>query len=184
MTYTVTLSQLRKADGFRDLAKIRRPLEVRFWEKVAQTDDADSCWEWVGSRDKNGYGRFGVGSPIRTRFAHRVSYEIHYGAIADGLYVCHACDNPSCVRPAHLFAGAPIVNTRDMITKGRQRHPGRKGVLAPKAKLSDDAVREARRRFALDSSYGQSSALARDFGISPAAMSALLLRRSWSHVED
>lgn len=33
--------------------------------------------------------------------------------------VCHACDVPCCVRPAHLFVGTAVDNRQDAIRKGR-----------------------------------------------------------------
>lgn len=90
---------------------------TRFWRHVEKTD---GCWLWVGGRANGGYGRFGA-LPDRIVYAHRFSYELHKGPIPDGMFVCHSCDNPSCVRPDHLFAGHNVDNVRDMVAKGRLR---------------------------------------------------------------
>lgn len=71
------------------------------------------CWEWAGYRDMYGYGRY------RRKQAHRVAYERVNGGITPGLFVCHSCDNPPCVNPAHLWLGSQRDNMRDAISKGR-----------------------------------------------------------------
>ena len=103
-----------------------RPLDERFWEKVNRRGPGD-CWEWLGGRSPAGYGRFTVGSHTdnsrRRVIASRLSYELSFGAIPDGYLVCHTCDNPPCVNPAHLFLGDHKDNMQDALAKGRLRQP-------------------------------------------------------------
>ena len=92
----------------------------RFWSLVATGDE---CWEWLGSVGHHNYGRFwNDGKEIK---AHRFSWQLHNGAIPEGLWVLHRCDNPRCVRPDHLWLGTVLENTRDMLAKGRERPPYR-----------------------------------------------------------
>ncbi|MGO4763838.1 HNH endonuclease signature motif containing protein [Cupriavidus campinensis] len=81
----------------------------------------NGCWEWVGSKDRKGYGRMWVRGRGNTP-AHRASYEIHKGPIPDGFCVLHACDNPQCVNPDHLSLGSLADNNADMRRKGRHAH--------------------------------------------------------------
>ena len=85
----------------------------RFWNKVDKTND---CWLWTGYQNKKGYGMFRVGDTMM--LTHRYSAQAA-GMIIDNMLVCHHCDNPSCVRPDHLFLGNHIDNMRDKVSKGR-----------------------------------------------------------------
>lgn len=99
---------------------ISSALLKRFWAKIQKTDE---CWIWVGARKrKDGHGVFYVGggntAPVFEN-AHRTSWMIHNGPIPDGMYVCHRCDYPPCVNPAHLFLGTQGENMRDASDKRR-----------------------------------------------------------------
>ena len=89
----------------------------RFWAKVER---GSSCWLWQG-RLRHGYGA--VWDVSGTAGAHRVAWILTHGPIPPGLCVCHRCDNPACVNPAHLFLGTHRDNVRDMVRKGRAVNP-------------------------------------------------------------
>jgi len=97
---------------------ITKKMLKRFWSKVEMTD---GCWTWKAFKNKQGYGRFGIAAGQCVN-AHRVSYTIKNGPIPQDLFICHTCDNPSCVNPNHLFAGSRQDNIDDMMIKKRSRH--------------------------------------------------------------
>lgn len=148
----------------------------RFWSHVDKSGD---CWLWTAYRSKRGYGQFGYFDKVLK--AHRVSYEIAFGKIPDGKEICHTCDNPSCVRPSHLFAGTHSENIRDSVNKGRgylQKHPeDRQGERHPLAKLTEEHVNDIR------NSKGKSqSQLAKQYGVCRWTIRRILSRISWKNI--
>lgn len=92
-------------------------VKQRFWAKVNVGADTE-CWPWTAYRGLAGYGQFAF-HRRRLEQAHRVAWQLTYGPIPPGLFICHRCDNPPCVNPRHLFLGTRTDNVRDMWSKGR-----------------------------------------------------------------
>lgn len=136
------------------------------------------CWEWNGSK-RRGYGRTTAGSRTdgtrRTVSAHRLSYELHNGAIPDGYEVCHKCDNPSCINPDHLFVGTRQDNIDDRERKGR--NVVFVGEEQPRTKLTKKAVKDARWERAYKGTSFQ--ALANKYGVSKKTMQNAINGVTW-----
>lgn len=147
--------------------------EERFWAKVQKSD---GCWEWQGAKttpQRGGfrYGKLRSGSrgASRVELAHRVSWELSNGSpVPPGSFICHHCDNSGCVRPDHLFVGAPADNTADRDRKLRQHR-----------KLDPAKVQAIRLAVAVG---GRQAAIAEAFGVSQSVVHNIAHRRTWKHV--
>ena len=108
-----------------------------FMEKVYHSKGG--CWIWKAAKDKDKYGLHSFRGNKNSR-AHRVSYTLYIGEIPRGKQVLHRCDNPSCVKPEHLFLGTPKDNMLDKVSKGRAK--GAEGVDHWSSKLNPSKVSE------------------------------------------
>lgn len=120
-----------------------------FWSRVR--GEPGECWPWIETDD---HRNVSVGN--RMVGAHVYAWTLTHGD-PDGRFVCHRCDNPPCCNPDHLFLGTPAENSADMARKGRAARN------APGAKLTDEQVREIRRRYA--AGEGSTHVLAPQYGV-------------------
>jgi len=146
----------------------QRSLEERLFEKVEKTD---TCWLWMGTKVRRGYGWLWVDAARGRGTAHRASWELVNGPVPAGLCVLHRCDVPACVRPDHLFLGTRTDNMRDMVAKGRR--------VKAVAKLTPADVANVRARAA---EGVRSAELARAHGVSRRAINAVISRETWADV--
>jgi HNH endonuclease len=51
--------------------------------------------------------------------AHRMSYLLFVGPIAEGMLICHHCDNRACINPNHLYQGTDQDNVNDRTNRKR-----------------------------------------------------------------
>lgn len=158
-----------------------------FWAKV-QRGGADECWPWRGftvrpTSRRLGYGtyRFAKKRVIR---AHRAAYFLTFGDLPEGMLVCHACDNPACCNPAHLWLGTCAENNHDRDAKGRTVTPPQprrpetyhRGQAHHEAKLTNDQVR------AIYKDPRKNSEIARAYGMSDSAIGRIKMGRLWRSV--
>lgn len=110
-----------------------KPIEDRFVEKFTQ-GGPDECWPWHGATGVAGHGQFFIDGIVMN--ASRASWILNVGPIENSeIHVCHKCDNPPCVNPAHLFLGSHADNMADMRAKGRMVLPDTVGEANPAAIL-------------------------------------------------
>ena len=108
-------------------------------------------------------------------------YAHHHGPVPEGNNVCHTCDNPPCVNPAHLFAGTQKENMDDMWAKGRQQtyEKSPKGSQHGSAKLTESEVLAMREMRAAGSTYAQ---LVSQFHVSKTTVGEIVTRKLWRHI--
>lgn len=110
---------------------LSRSTIIRFWAMVGDVG-RNSCWPWIGSCDRHGYGQFKAKSRTPPKRSHRIAWELTNGPIPKGLLVLHDCDNPRCCNPSHLRLGTH----RDNMDDKRERNRAWKGGPRRKAEVA------------------------------------------------
>lgn len=155
-----------------------RSLEDRLWEKVDRSAGEDACWPYMPSINRNTYGM--IYDPSATCISkvigtHRAAYELTYGKVQEGLFVCHRCNWKPCCNPSHLYLGTHQQNMFD----------ARKDQLMPMistplhAKLTETEVHAIR---ILYGAWSQAQ-LAQKFNVSQSDISDILLGKIWKNIE-
>ena len=142
-----------------------------------EVDQVTGCWNWTASKDTHGYGH--LRHKGRIKLAHRLSYELHFGPIPEGMQICHKCDNRICLNPDHLFLGTWRDNMLDKLAKGRQSRTRQFGSANAAAKLSEAdiiAIRDARGKIL-------QKELAASYGVDRAHISLIQSGRRWGHIK-
>lgn len=170
----------------------------RFISKVSKSPEPLGCWEWNGAHFKTGYGAFYADGKMQR--AHRFIYEAIFGPQPPEVMVLHVCDNRRCVRPTHLYPGTHAQNMQDRDDRhrtasgdrnGARTRPDRnavrlypervaRGERANKSDITADDVRTIRR---LAVEGVRQVELARRYGVSQPAISKIVRREHWPHIE-
>ena len=100
---------------------IRSDSSAHFWARVDQSGGSEACWPWTGAKTTKGYGS--LSRDGRTHLAHRIAFALARGPYDATVCVLHACDNPPCCNPGHLWLGTRADNNADRDSKGRGVFP-------------------------------------------------------------
>ena len=152
----------------------------------------NGCWNWTRCKQA-GYGVAYFGK--RRVLAHRAAWESVNGPIPEGMSICHSCDNPSCINPAHLWLGTHKQNMHDAIQKGRASKPPvhvggehwrlkyphmvQRGEDNPNAIMTDEQVIQMRKDYVSGQPLDEICAR---YEINRATMHDYTSGRSWKHL--
>jgi hypothetical protein len=187
-SYT-TLAEAERRDLERELAGLNaaESLKQRYLAKTRprlfpsapsfkwsyRSGEVRCCLLWTGSKSNDGFGQILVDRKLRQ--AHRVAYEMAYGAIPSGQKVIRTCPVKGCVRPGHLRAVGP----EELAEAGRSARNRR--AWKSKRKLGPRKVAKIRQRYAAGGvSYRK---LAREYDVSPRHIRDVVKRRCWKRVK-
>lgn len=161
-----------------------KPPEFYFWQKVDKRGP-DECWPWLGyCHPGGGYGMFWDRKRRRMVNAHRFSYELAndvclfkpkgvFGAV--DIVICHSCDNPPCVNPAHLRADSQSANVKEAVEKGRWT--AKRGEANGNTRFPPETIAAILAEHAGPGVYGENMRLERKYGVSNSYISHLVRGR-------
>lgn len=141
----------------------------------------DECWNWHGTT-RDGYGRIRIWTNPRpnrrsSHFgANRIAFWLHNGYWPTK-YICHTCDNPLCVNPAHLYEGSQLQNMADRRDRGRTAL----GVQNGKSKLTPEIVRQIRADLKAGATHRET---AKKYGIVKSTVSFIRTGATWAWLKD
>lgn len=146
-----------------------------YLDNVVMAYEGDECLMWPFSRDSHGYGALRFEG--RTCKVHRVVCELVNGPPASpNMHAAHSCGRGAegCCTKRHLSWKTHAENMADTVLHGTSRA----GERNPLAKLTSAQVAEI---LELNGTVTQ-RALARQFAVSQATISRVVLRRNWTSV--
>ena len=135
----------------------------------------NGCWEWQGGKTRNGYAKYFHAESHRDYRCNRLAYFLYYLTDPAEKYVCHACDNPLCVNPLHLWLGTAQDNNADRANKDRSFRP--KGERHPHARLTEQDIIQIRTDYA--SGRFRQCEMAIQYQISPSHIHNIVRNKRW-----
>jgi predicted DNA-binding protein YlxM (UPF0122 family) len=156
----------RRSDGI-------KPLKERFWGRVEKK--GSGCWVWQGST-KNDYPEIVVDG--RTRYGHRLAYELQTGDKPGDKQVNHHCDNQLCVNIDHMYLGTQADNVADQVERGLMA----RGEDRNTSTLTADGVREIRKKY--DSGDYLQKELANEYDTTRGNIGSIVRRDTWDHIDN
>lgn len=163
-------ARLRKHGSHEDDALSSRYRRREKWLKANSDHDGDECLIWPFGVSDHGRGQATLDG--RHMSAPRAMCTLAHGEPpTEDHHAAHSCGNGhiGCVSPKHLRWATPAENEADKLAHGTLR----RGVKINTNKLTEAEV------LAIRESDELGTALARQYGVTPAAISSIRTRKSW-----
>ena len=147
-------------------------------EKYTMPEPNSGCWLWTGACAADGYPRITIGSLTdKSKKSVRVNRFVcqAFHGLPDGMHALHKCDNVICINPDHIYPGTAQQNTKDCIDR-RRRTQIKLGSENSQAILNEENVLRIR------ASSEKPSVLADRYGVTVAAIYAVINRKNWKHI--
>ncbi len=148
-------------------------------KKEIEWHEDNGCWICTSHHaDSSGYP---IGSNGRL---HRIMYEKYKGKIENGLFVCHKCDNPTCINPEHLFLGTNADNFNDMRNKNRHSKGLKHGI---KLRGEKNGFHKLTEKEAIEIKYGYQEVpyknIALKYGVCNSTIGAIKRNINWKYLK-
>lgn len=145
-------------------------------KEIAWVEDENGCWI-CNSHCRNAHGYPLKSFRGKSWLMHRVIYTQKRGKIPEGMFVCHTCDNPGCIRIDHLWLGTNADNMMDMKLKGRHKKNDTRGEKSGTHKLTEIQAIQI-----LNSSESCTE-LAKRFSVVHQQISRIKTGKRWKHLQ-
>lgn len=124
-----------------------------------------------------GVSLYRAGSPLKTPTIHTLVMTAFVGPCPEGIQVAHNNGDRTDNRLENLRYATPLENSGDKFEHGTVL----RGEQIARAKLTEECVREIRRLYQTGAFSQQD--IADKFGVVQSAVSAVLIGKTWAHVE-
>jgi hypothetical protein len=136
-------------------------------QSVVYSYEDCACTHCVLATNGDGYPVVSIASGKMQTTAAKVVWEHSHGRVPDGLVVCHKCNNRACVNIDHLFVDSHSSRAAIKVLSGRARG---------NQKLTKSQAVQIIQRC---NSGERNADLAREYGVTPRAISNIKNGRSW-----
>lgn len=146
--------------------------------KLPQKHNGTHCMLWKGAfGDKDKYRPIIHWRHKRYNFLRFYLENVEGKVKTEGMEVCHNCNTKGCANPLHVRYGTHQSNMQDAVRVGTHKSQNQQGEKNSSAKLTQKQVNAIRQQY--NKGGTAQKTLAKEYGISQAAISQILNNRTY-----